>query len=60
VSGAPGFNNGYPDNDNGLAMPIHLRRLVIDTVRNFDEAWLLPPQNGELFDSGKSLFSSRL
>jgi hypothetical protein len=34
--------------------PLHLRRLVIDTVQSFDEAWLLPLQNGELFDSGKA------
>ena len=34
--------------------PPHLRQLIKDTVQSFDDAWLLPPQNGELFDSGKA------
>jgi len=34
--------------------PPHLRQLVEDTIQSFDDAWLLPPQNGELFDSGKA------
>jgi hypothetical protein len=34
--------------------PPHLRQLVEDTVQSFDDAWLLPPQDGELFDSGKA------
>jgi hypothetical protein len=34
--------------------PPLLRQLVEDTVQSFDDAWLLPPQNGELFDSGKA------
>ena len=34
--------------------PPHLRQLVEDTIQSFDDAWLLPPQDGELFDSGKA------
>jgi hypothetical protein len=33
--------------------PPHLRKLVEDAVEAFDSAWLLPPQQGELFDSSK-------
>src|SRR5437764_10271011 len=33
--------------------PPHLRKLVEDTVEAFDSAWLLPPQQGELFESAK-------
>lgn len=32
--------------------PPHLRQLVEDTVQSFDDAWLLPPEEGELFESG--------
>lgn len=34
--------------------PRHLRQLVEDTVQSFNNAWLLPPVEGELFDSGKA------
>src|SRR5436853_7194716 len=34
--------------------PPHLRHLVEDTVKSFDDKWLLPPVEGELFDSGKA------
>jgi hypothetical protein len=34
--------------------PPHLRQLVEDAVQGFDDAWLLPPVEGELFDSGKA------
>jgi len=34
--------------------PPHLRQLVEDTVKSFDDKWLLPPVEGELFDSGKA------
>jgi hypothetical protein len=34
--------------------PPHLRQLVEDTVQSFDDAWLLPPEEGELFESGKA------
>jgi hypothetical protein len=34
--------------------PPHLRQLVEDTVQSFDDARLLPPQDGELFNSGKA------
>ena len=37
-----------------LLCPPYLRQLIKDTVQSFDDAWLLPPQNGELFDSGKA------
>ena len=38
--------------------PPHLRQLVEDTVQSFDDARLLPPQDGELFNSGQGLFRS--
>jgi hypothetical protein len=34
--------------------PPHLRQLVEDTAKSFDDKWLLPPVKGELFDSGKA------
>ena len=34
--------------------PPHLRQLVEDAVESFDNTWLLPPLEGELFDSGKA------
>ena len=34
--------------------PPHVRSLVENTVQSFDDAWLLPPQNGELFYSDKA------
>ena len=34
--------------------PPHLRQLVEDTVKSFDDKWLLPPVEGERFDSGKT------
>ena len=34
--------------------PPHLRQLVEDAVESFDNIWLLPPVEGELFDSGKA------
>src|SRR5450759_1445975 len=34
--------------------PPHLRQLVEDAVESFDNVWLLPPVEGELFDSGKA------
>ena len=33
--------------------PPHLRRLVEDTVKSFDDKWLLPPVEGETFDTAK-------
>ena len=33
--------------------PPHLRRLVEDTVNSFDDKWLLPPVEGEAFDTAK-------
>ena len=33
--------------------PPHLRRLVEDTVNSFDDKWLLPPVEGESFDTAK-------
>ena len=33
--------------------PPHLRRLVEDTVNSFDDKWLLPPIEGESFDTAK-------
>ena len=33
--------------------PPHLRKLVEDVVEAFDSAWLLPPQQGELFESAE-------
>jgi hypothetical protein len=35
--------------------PLHLRRLMEDTVQTFDNSWLLPPVEGEIFESGKAL-----
>jgi hypothetical protein len=32
--------------------PPHLRQLAEDTVKSFDDKWLLPPVEGELFDAG--------
>jgi hypothetical protein len=34
--------------------PPHLRRLVEDTVKSFDDKWLLPPVEGETFDTEKA------
>ena len=34
--------------------PPHLRQLVEDIAKSFDDKWLLPPVEGELFDSGKA------
>ena len=34
--------------------PPHLRSLVEDTVQAFDDSWLLPPVEGEIFESGKA------
>jgi hypothetical protein len=34
--------------------PPHLRQLVEDTVKSFDDKWLLPPVEGEPFDSEKA------
>ena len=34
--------------------PPHLRRLVEDIVKSFDDKWLLPPVEGETFDTGKA------
>jgi len=33
--------------------PLHLRKLVEDTMEAFDSAWLLSSQQGELFESAK-------
>jgi len=33
--------------------PPHLRQLVEDMVESFDNAWLLPPQDGEVFTTAK-------
>jgi hypothetical protein len=33
--------------------PPHLRQLVENTVEAFDNAWLLPPQDGEVFATTK-------
>jgi hypothetical protein len=33
--------------------PPHLRQLVEDAVEAFDNAWLLPPQNEEVFTTAK-------
>jgi hypothetical protein len=33
--------------------PPHLRQLIEDTVQSFNDAWLLPPVEGELFSSSK-------
>jgi hypothetical protein len=34
-------------------VPPHLRTIVEDAVEAFDSAWLLPPQQGELFETAK-------
>jgi len=34
--------------------PPHLRGLVEDTVQSFDESWLLPAIEGEVFEPGKA------
>jgi hypothetical protein len=34
--------------------PPHLRQLVEDTAKSFDDKWLLPPVKGEPFDSGNT------
>ena len=34
--------------------PPHLRRLVEDTVKSFDDKWLLPFVEGETFDTEKA------
>src|SRR5205823_3625893 len=34
--------------------PPHLRTMVEDAVEAFNSAWLLPPQQGELFDNPKA------
>ena len=34
--------------------PPHLRQLIKDTVKSFDDEWLLPSAEGELFDSKKA------
>jgi hypothetical protein len=34
--------------------PPHLRQLVEHAIESFDNAWLLTPVKGELFDSGKA------
>ena len=34
--------------------PPHLRQLVEDTAKSFDDKWLLPPIEGEIFDTGKA------
>ena len=36
--------------------PPHLRKVVEDAVDAFDNAWLLPPQAGEVFDTAKACF----
>jgi hypothetical protein len=33
--------------------PPHLRTIVEDAVEAFDSAWLLPPQQGEVFETAK-------
>jgi hypothetical protein len=33
--------------------PPHLRRIVEDTVESFNNDWLVPPEEGEVFESGK-------
>ena len=33
--------------------PPHLRRIIEDSVESFNNAWLLPPKEGEVFNSGK-------
>lgn len=33
--------------------PPHLRSIVEDAVETFNSAWLLPPQQGEIFDTAK-------
>ena len=32
----------------------HLRVIVEDAVKAFDNAWLLPPQQGEVFETAKA------
>jgi hypothetical protein len=34
--------------------PLHLRGLVKETVQAFNNSWLLPPAEGEVFESGKA------
>ena len=33
--------------------PPHLRSIVEDAIEAFDSAWLVPPQQGELFETAK-------
>ena len=33
---------------------LHLRTIVEDVVEAFDNAWLLPPQEGEVFETAKA------
>jgi hypothetical protein len=33
--------------------PPHLRRIIKDSVKSFNNAWLLPPEEGEVFNSEK-------
>jgi hypothetical protein len=34
--------------------PPHFRRLIEDTIKSFDDKWLLPPVKREIFDIGKA------
>jgi hypothetical protein len=34
--------------------PPHLRTVVEDAVEAFDNAWLLPPRQGEVFETSKA------
>ena len=36
--------------------PPYLRKTVEDAVEAFDNAWLLPPQQGEVFETAKACF----
>ena len=37
-----------------LLSKAHLRSLVVDTVQAFNDSWLLPSAEGEVFESGKA------
>ena len=37
--------------------PLHLRKQVEDVAESFNPDWLLPPMNGEVFDSFQECFA---
>ena len=47
------FSSKHPTFIAHQLYPSHLRRLVEDIIKNFNDEWLLPPVEGEIFDTTK-------